>query len=113
MAKVRLIDANSARDMFEKLSVNSTMSEMQRSFCRTITRYMDDRTLFPTYKKVRPLRVGYWLKTGAKNVFGAEEVQCSKCNFKICFSPEHIQNIKEYERFCCRCGAEMKGVKTK
>ena len=51
---------------------------------------------------------GRWIRTGAENVYGEIEIQCSECGHTFMTLPGHI----EEERFCCKCGARMDGEMT-
>lgn len=53
-----------------------------------------------------PVVHGRWYRTGAENVYGGIEIQCSECGHTFMTSPMHI----EEEHFCCKCGADMRGV---
>lgn len=48
---------------------------------------------------------GRWFRTGAENVYGGIEIQCSECRRTLMSSPGHIDE----ECFCCYCGARMDG----
>lgn len=50
-----------------------------------------------------PVVHGRWIRTGAQNVYGGIEIQCSECGHTLMTSPGHI----EEEHFCCKCGAKM------
>lgn len=49
---------------------------------------------------------GRWFRTGAENVYGGIEIQCSECGHTFMTSPMHI----EEEHFCCKCGSRMDGA---
>lgn len=56
---------------------------------------------------VQPVKRGKWIATGRKNVYGGKEIECSECHFRVMVSPEHFENLSEYEAFCCHCGVKM------
>lgn len=56
---------------------------------------------------VQPVKHGKWIATGRKNVYGGKEIECSECHFRVMVSPEHFENLSEYEAFCCHCGVKM------
>lgn len=109
--KVRLIDANAAIDVFTELMNKQETTDFEKSVCKAVAKYLDDRTLFPSYTKVKLIKRGYWKDTGVESIFGGRQFECSCCGFKICFSPEHVDNLDEYERYCCKCGATMRKQK--
>ena len=49
-----------------------------------------------------------WIRTGASNVFGGIEVECSACKYRIMLSPERYEQRDEYERYCSHCGKPMR-----
>lgn len=59
---------------------------------------------------VQHIRTGAWRKTGTTNVFGGVELQCTNCEKTVMVSPEHFENWKKHEAFCCHCGAKMIGI---
>ena len=44
-------------------------------------------------------KVGEWIRTGRRNVYGGEELMCPFCGDRVI-----VQNI-EYELYCRQCGA--------
>lgn len=57
---------------------------------------------------IQPVKQGTWIFTERKNVYGGKEIKCSECGFTVIVSPVHLENLGEYEAFCCHCGAKMR-----
>lgn len=92
----RLIDAHEIEDLFYK-QVEYGATDLMDAFDDAL----QDAQTVDAVEVVH----GRWLRTGAENVYGGIEIQCSECGHTFMTSPGHI----EEEYFCCNCGAKMDG----
>lgn len=96
MADVRLIDVNAAIERAKESDkiVGSSIWET----CEVVE-FLEDCPI----EDAVPVVHGRWIRTGAQNVYGGIEIQCSECGHTLMSSPVHL----EEEHFCCKCGAKM------
>ena len=103
MNEPRYIDATS---MLIVLATMERTDEDYAEYCRwakSLVRNM------PTCDVIH-IRTAAWRKTGTTNAFGGIELECMNCNKTVIVSPEHFQNWREHEAYCCHCGSKMVGI---